>query len=231
MISLKVTARVLRTVDKVGGLDNYVLGNTSARIKDLGMKGWQLRWKIMQSPAMQKRWEKERKELGLLDHPEYLEKLQERKDLEEKFNKTFGSVPSREERAKFFYNHRKRCDLLPDDLFETYRVALKQTLAEANRDAANPEGGMLEERLSVEGDEVAENEEGWQELDAANVNELATRETAESSSGEADFVSPELRDSLEASGYQLFDMEDAMKEKLSQVGKRPRMPLMPARHG
>lgn len=54
-LRLKVRTRVLRTIDKVGGLDEYLLGGTSARLKELGEEGWRLRWAILQSPAMKKR--------------------------------------------------------------------------------------------------------------------------------------------------------------------------------
>lgn len=46
-VQLKVTTRVLRTIDKCGGLDEYVLGERPARIKELGMLGWSLRWRVM----------------------------------------------------------------------------------------------------------------------------------------------------------------------------------------
>ena len=42
-----MTTRVLRTIDKCGGLDEYVLGEKPARIKELGMLGWSLRWSVM----------------------------------------------------------------------------------------------------------------------------------------------------------------------------------------
>jgi large subunit ribosomal protein L28 len=40
---------VLRTIDKCGGLDEYLLGEKPARIKELGMLGWSLRWKVMRT--------------------------------------------------------------------------------------------------------------------------------------------------------------------------------------
>ncbi|KAL1959545.1 hypothetical protein VTO42DRAFT_1990 [Malbranchea cinnamomea] len=64
-ISVKVTHRVLRTINKVGGLDEYLLGDKPARIKELGMFGWWLRWKVMRSNAMKKRFEEEKKRLGV----------------------------------------------------------------------------------------------------------------------------------------------------------------------
>ncbi|EGS23374.1 mitochondrial 54S ribosomal protein bL28m [Thermochaetoides thermophila DSM 1495] len=64
-VRTRVTTRVLRTIDKVGGLDNYLLGHKAQRIKDLGPWGWRLRWRIMQTPAIRERLAKERAALGL----------------------------------------------------------------------------------------------------------------------------------------------------------------------
>lgn len=64
-VQTKVTARVLRTIDKAGGLDNYLLGDKSQRIKDLGPWGWKLRWRIMQSETVKRRFAAERAVLGL----------------------------------------------------------------------------------------------------------------------------------------------------------------------
>ncbi|KAK8165458.1 hypothetical protein BKA80DRAFT_271422 [Phyllosticta citrichinensis] len=65
LIKVKVSRRVLRTIRKVGGLDEYLLGEKAERIKELGMGGWALRWRIMQTDAVKKRFEKQRKLLGL----------------------------------------------------------------------------------------------------------------------------------------------------------------------
>ncbi|KAL9128310.1 MAG: hypothetical protein Q9217_002988 [Psora testacea] len=64
-LEVKVQARVLRTIDKVGGLDEYLLGEKTGRIKELGVEGWALKWKILQTKAVQERLEKEREGLGL----------------------------------------------------------------------------------------------------------------------------------------------------------------------
>lgn len=68
-VEVKVTHHVLRTIRKVGGLDQYLLGDKPARIKELGIYGWGLRWKVMTSMAMKKRFKLERQELGL-EEPE-----------------------------------------------------------------------------------------------------------------------------------------------------------------
>ncbi len=64
-LAVRVQARVLRTIDKVGGLDEYLLGEKSQRIKELGEEGWRLRWKVMRSKAVRERFREERKRLGL----------------------------------------------------------------------------------------------------------------------------------------------------------------------
>ncbi|KAL2265867.1 hypothetical protein VTJ83DRAFT_6967 [Remersonia thermophila] len=64
-VTTRVTTRVLRTIDKVGGLDEYLLGRKPQRVKDLGPWGWRLRWRIMQTPAVQERLNRERVALGL----------------------------------------------------------------------------------------------------------------------------------------------------------------------
>jgi len=54
-IRLKVSARVMRTMDKVGGLDEYLLGGGAMRVKELGLEGWRLRWAVVNRLALQKR--------------------------------------------------------------------------------------------------------------------------------------------------------------------------------
>ncbi len=54
-LRVKVQARVLRTIDKVGGLDEYLMGESPARIKELGMEGWRMRWRLMKTEWGQQR--------------------------------------------------------------------------------------------------------------------------------------------------------------------------------
>lgn len=68
-LRLRVQAKVLRTIDKVGGLDEYLLGERPGRIKELGMGGWMLRWRIMQTPTVRQRFAEERERLGLPPQP------------------------------------------------------------------------------------------------------------------------------------------------------------------
>lgn len=62
---MKVQARVLRTIDKVGGLDEYLLGGKRARVKELGMGGWALRWRVWQTEMVTERFKRERERLGV----------------------------------------------------------------------------------------------------------------------------------------------------------------------
>lgn len=64
-IRLRITTKVLRTVDKVGGLDEYLLGEKAGRIKELGMGGWKLRWRIMQTERVKERFRRQSAALGL----------------------------------------------------------------------------------------------------------------------------------------------------------------------
>lgn len=64
-IRTRVTARILHTIDLLGGIDEYLLGSKAKRIKELGPAGWALRWKIMQTDAVRARFAKERAALGL----------------------------------------------------------------------------------------------------------------------------------------------------------------------
>jgi len=64
-LKIPATARVVRTIRKCGGLDQYVMGTKPARIKELGMLGWKLRWLVMTSPKMLAKFDQQRRELGL----------------------------------------------------------------------------------------------------------------------------------------------------------------------
>lgn len=49
---LLVTRSCLRTIDKCGGLDQYLLGEKPARLKELGPFGWKLRWLVLNSESV-----------------------------------------------------------------------------------------------------------------------------------------------------------------------------------
>ncbi|KAI1193383.1 hypothetical protein F5X97DRAFT_41426 [Nemania serpens] len=65
-VRTRMTASVLATIDRLGGIDEYLLGPKAKRIKELGPAGWALRWKIMQTDAVRARFATERAALGLL---------------------------------------------------------------------------------------------------------------------------------------------------------------------
>jgi len=71
-VRTRVTTRVLRTIDKCGGLDEYLLGEKANRVKELGMGGWKLRWRVMQSPKVKERFRLESLRMGLPDVAEIL---------------------------------------------------------------------------------------------------------------------------------------------------------------
>ena len=64
-LTIPITASCLRTIQKCGGLDQYLLGDKPARIKELGVFGWELRWRVMNSEMIRQRHQQEREKLGL----------------------------------------------------------------------------------------------------------------------------------------------------------------------
>ena len=64
-VKTRVSTRVVKTIRKEGGLEEYLLKSKPARIKDLGPGGWKLRWLLMQTRAVQERFNEEREKLGL----------------------------------------------------------------------------------------------------------------------------------------------------------------------
>lgn len=80
-VQTRVTTRVMRTIDKVGGLDEYLLGSKPGRVKELGPWGWRLRWRVMQAPSVRARFAEERRALGLAELSKEAEALREREEL------------------------------------------------------------------------------------------------------------------------------------------------------
>ncbi|GAB0135187.1 hypothetical protein EsDP_00003533 [Epichloe bromicola] len=64
-VKTRLTLRVLKTIRREGGIENYLLKSKPARIKELGPGGWNLRWILMQTQAVQHRLNEERVTLGL----------------------------------------------------------------------------------------------------------------------------------------------------------------------
>ncbi|KAJ5908814.1 54S ribosomal protein L24 [Penicillium taxi] len=77
---IKVTRRSLRTIWKEGGLDNYLLSDKVGRIKDLGIFGWHLRWRVMQTPVMQERFKAEREKLKLPEPQTFEEWMKDKEE-------------------------------------------------------------------------------------------------------------------------------------------------------
>ncbi|KAM9896848.1 hypothetical protein OXX79_007242 [Metschnikowia pulcherrima] len=51
-ISTRVSTRLLRTVTKEGGLDNYLLKDKPAREKTMGLKGWRLKYDVIKARTL-----------------------------------------------------------------------------------------------------------------------------------------------------------------------------------
>ncbi|KAK4540688.1 hypothetical protein LTR36_009019 [Oleoguttula mirabilis] len=66
-VQVRVSTRVLRTIDKLGGLDEYLLGEKEGRLRELGESGWWLRWAVMQTPLIKARFAAERRRLGIVE--------------------------------------------------------------------------------------------------------------------------------------------------------------------
>ncbi|KPM41208.1 hypothetical protein AK830_g5350 [Neonectria ditissima] len=68
-IKTRLTLRVLKTIRREGGLQEYLLKSKPARLKELGPGGWNMRWLLMQSRAIQERFNEERVALGMQPKP------------------------------------------------------------------------------------------------------------------------------------------------------------------
>lgn len=95
---IKVTRKALRTIQKSGGLDNYLLDDRPARVKELGIFGWHLRWQVMQTPKIQEQFREQRKKLGLPEPPTFEQWLKQKKmridgEVEESTNIRDASKP------------------------------------------------------------------------------------------------------------------------------------------
>ncbi|KAH7075330.1 50S ribosomal protein-like protein L24 [Paraphoma chrysanthemicola] len=64
-IKLRITSKVLKTMDREGGLDEYLLKDNEHRLKELGPLGWALRWTLLQKPEVVDRMRAQAAELGL----------------------------------------------------------------------------------------------------------------------------------------------------------------------
>jgi large subunit ribosomal protein L28 len=111
-MTIPITASCLRTITKCGGLDQYLLGDKPARIKELGVYGWNLRWKVMNSSTMRLKFAKERKKLGLPRPPPRHETFEQAWERDEELRKEVQLEQAREwqelrEKELRFHKHVK----------------------------------------------------------------------------------------------------------------------------
>lgn len=107
-LTIPITASCMRTIRKCGGLDQYLLGDKPARIKELGLFGWQLRWKVLKSPVMTRIHQTEREELGLSAQPPRLETFEKawirdaelREEVQKEQKKGWLEMKEKDERFK-----------------------------------------------------------------------------------------------------------------------------------
>lgn len=64
-VKLRITGKVLKVMDREGGLDAYLLKEGERRVKELGPLGWALRWTLMQRPSVIEQMRHRAAELGL----------------------------------------------------------------------------------------------------------------------------------------------------------------------
>lgn len=64
-LTIPIAARVMRTIKKVGGLDQYLTGEKPARVKELGLLGWKLRWLVINSELWKLQYRKKQEALGI----------------------------------------------------------------------------------------------------------------------------------------------------------------------
>ncbi|KAL3464096.1 ribosomal L28 family-domain-containing protein [Aspergillus heterothallicus] len=75
-LHIKVTRKAIRTIQKDGSLDNYLLKDYPARVKELGLFGWKLRYQVMQTEKVQTKLQRERARLGVPERPPFNEWVQ-----------------------------------------------------------------------------------------------------------------------------------------------------------
>ncbi|KAJ5762432.1 uncharacterized protein N7511_005814 [Penicillium nucicola] len=77
---IKVTKRALRSIQKSGGLDRYLLSDRPRRLKELGPFGWNLRYQVMQTPSIQARLKCQRIKLNIPKPPTFEQFLDSKKN-------------------------------------------------------------------------------------------------------------------------------------------------------
>ncbi|EPS31754.1 54S ribosomal protein L24 [Penicillium oxalicum] len=98
---IKVTRRALRTIISEGGLDNYLLSDRPARLKELGVFGWHLRYQVMQSPTIKEQFRQQREKMGLPEPMTLEEWLKSKEDeIEAKVEERLNIKPITKPRPK-----------------------------------------------------------------------------------------------------------------------------------
>jgi large subunit ribosomal protein L28 len=64
-LTILATRACMRTIAKCGGLDEYLLGEKPARLKELGPFGWKLRWLVVNSDMMKSRFASEATQMDM----------------------------------------------------------------------------------------------------------------------------------------------------------------------
>ncbi|KAL2821927.1 ribosomal L28 family-domain-containing protein [Aspergillus granulosus] len=90
-LHIKVTRKAIRTIQKDGSLDNYLLKDHPARVRELGLFGWKLRYQVMQTEGVQKKLQRQRARLGMPERLPFKEWVQQnqaqlRRDAEQHTN-------------------------------------------------------------------------------------------------------------------------------------------------
>lgn len=109
---IKVTHKALRTIQMEGGLDEYLLSDKPGRIKELGVFGWELRYKVMQTPVMQQKFGEQRKKLGLPEPKTFEEWIKTKEnEINAKVQKTLNVDRITKPRPKWNADRQRRAQL------------------------------------------------------------------------------------------------------------------------
>lgn len=132
MMSLPTTARVMRTIRKLGGLDEYLMGTKPARIKELGLLGWKLRWLVMNSQAMKEKHGLERRTLGLSETTAIDTKFEEawadptiRADIMQKMHTGWEALGKKDEKfKKHIQDQKRKWQDVPEEIPELHALRI-----------------------------------------------------------------------------------------------------------
>lgn len=113
MVFVKLTRKALRTIRKSGGLDKYLLSDKPSRMKELGLTGWKLRYRIMQSPAMQEKFAQEREKLGISQAPNTFEEWLKARQLNDNSSAT-DAIEATEEAFEVLQEIPNNEEVLPE---------------------------------------------------------------------------------------------------------------------